>query len=575
MTILSRWMIGEGKLNMRLENADVDEGKVTLQKGGSVSFDTYFNSFSEAIFKAKTSVQKVYVLAKVEGAVRIEVYSSSRANDGVKDTLICQKEDLNTQKRTVEVPFSLTDGSFVWCKLIALSDRVKLFDGGYGTLEEKKRNVSLAVVICTFKREEYVKSNVKSLCDFARRKEEDVTVYVIDNGQTLKSEDVEGALLFSNKNLGGSGGFTRGMIEAYRAQKHTHVLLMDDDISFSPEIVARTMRLLEYANCENVAIGGGMLREDEPNVLYELGGLWNGDRLHAFYDDLDVSQKDNLLFDRQDKPDYCAWWYCCMPIGVIDRHGLPLALFIKNDDVEYGMRCKELDWTFLNGVGVYHSPFEAKYNASLEYYIRRNELVSNCFTSKKSGFKYYFKLVRSVAYQLVAQRYFAIPYAMKGYDDFLKGANYLASVDAEKLNSELRKGMPKTYSKAELEQMGFDLSNHYASKPRSVFLQTITLNGYLIPKFLCKKDCKNVRVIDSTTCKPRDFFLSKKVLQYNPLSETGFFTQEKFGEVVKTGFLLLGKAFKMLFKYGAAKRSFLKEQKYLTSFEFWTKTLGL
>lgn len=84
-------MIGEGKLNMRLENADVDEGKVTLQKGGSVSFDTYFNSFSEAIFKAKTSVRKVYVLAKVEGAVRIEVYSSSRANDGVKDTLICQK----------------------------------------------------------------------------------------------------------------------------------------------------------------------------------------------------------------------------------------------------------------------------------------------------------------------------------------------------------------------------------------------------------------------------------------------------------------------------------------------------
>lgn len=575
MTILSRWQIGEENLKTRLDNATVSGNIATMQKGGSVAFDTYFNSLSEHVFKSKTDVETMIAFAKVEGAVRIEVYSASRANDCVKDTLICQKEDLNTQNRTVEVPFALTDGSFVWCKVIALSDNAKLFEGGYATQQEKKRSVSLAVVICTFKREEYVKNNVKSLCDFAKRNQEDITVYVIDNGQTLKSEDVEGALLFKNKNLGGSGGFTRGMIEAYRAQKHTHILLMDDDISFSPEIVARTVRFLEYANCENAAIGGGMLREDKPEILYELGGLWNGDRLHAFYGDLDVSQKENLLFDRQDNPDYCAWWYCCMPIGVIDRHGLPLALFIKNDDVEYGMRCKELDWTFLNGVGVYHSPFEAKYNASLEYYIRRNELVSNCFTSKKSGFKFYFKLVRSVAYQLVAQRYFAIPYAMKGYDDFLKGANYLASLDAEKLNSELRKGMPKTYSKAELEQMGYDLSNLYSSKPRSVFLQTITLNGYLIPKFLCKKDSRNVRVIDSTTCKPRDFFLSKKVLQYNPLSETGFFTQEKFGEVVKTGFLLLGKAFKMLFKFGAAKRSFLKEQKYLTSFEFWTKTLGL
>lgn len=134
------------------------------------------------------------------------------------------------------MPFSLTDGSFVWCKLIALSDRVKLFDGGYGTLEEKKRNVSLAVVICTFKREEYVKSNVKSLCDFARRKEEDVTVYVIDNGQTLKSEDVEGALLFKNKNLGGSGGFTRGMIEAYRAQSIRMCCLWTTIFLFLPKL---------------------------------------------------------------------------------------------------------------------------------------------------------------------------------------------------------------------------------------------------------------------------------------------------------------------------------------------------
>lgn len=575
MTILSRWMIGEGKLNMRLENADVDEGKVTLQKGGSVSFDTYFNSFSEAIYKTGTSVRKVYVHADVEGAVRIEVYSSSRANDGVKDILICNKEDLNTQKRTVEVPFSLTDGSFVWCKVIALSDGVKLFDGGYGTLEEKKRNVSLAVVICTFKREEYVKSNVKSLCDFAKRNKEDITVYVIDNGQTLKSEDVEGALLFGNKNLGGSGGFTRGMIEAYRAQKHTHVLLMDDDISFSPEIAARTMRFLEYANCENAAIGGGMLREDKPEILYELGGRWNGDRLSGFCSNLDLSKKSSLLFDRQDKPDYCAWWYCCMPIGVIDRHGLPLPLFIKNDDVEYGMRCKELEWTFLNGVGVYHSPFEAKYNASLEYYIRRNELISNCYTTKRSGLKFFYKLVRCVGIQLVQQRYFAIPYSLKGYDDFLKGANYIASLDAEKLNSELRKGMPKTYSKAELEQMGYDLNNFYASKPRSVFLQTITLNGYLIPKCFCSKKSRQIRIVDSTDCPPKDFFMTRKTLQYNPLSKTGFFTQEKFGEVVKTGFLLLGMAFKMIFKYGGAKRSFLKRQKYLTSFEFWTKTLGL
>ena len=264
-----------------------------------------------------------------------------------------------------------------------------------------------------------------------------------------------------------------------------------------------------------------------------------------------------------------------MSMGVIVCFGFPLPLFIKNDDVEYGMRCKELEWTFLNGVGVYHSPFEAKYNASLEYYIRRNELISNCYTTKRSGLKFFCKLVRCVGIQLVQQRYFAIPYSLKGYDDFLKGAEYLYALDAEKVNADLRKGMPKIYSNAELEKMGYDLSDIYRSKPRCEFLQTITLNGYLIPKCLCPKKSRQIKIVDSTDCPPKDFFLTRKTLQYNPLSQTGFFTEEKFVEVIKAGFLLVGKAFEMLFKYARAKRSYLKMQKRLTSFEFWQNKLDL
>ena len=575
MTTLSRWMIGEGKLKGRLHRADVCGSTAVLQEGGSVSFDTYFNSFSEAVFRAKTSVRKAYVFAEVEGAVRIEIYSSRRFGDGVYDRLVCRKDDLRTQRRMAEVPFDLSDGSFVWCKIIALSDGVTLFGGGYATEQALVRKVNLAVCICTFKRENYVKRNVAALCEYAAQSGEDITVYVVDNGRTLTREDVSGAVLLPNENLGGSGGFARGMIAAREAGVHTHFLLMDDDISFDPEVVARTMRFLEYTVSENVAVGGGMLREDEPNVLYELGGRWNGDRLSAFYGDLDLSKKSNLLFDQAGTPDYCAWWYCCMPIGVIDRHGLPLPLFIKNDDVEYGMRCKELEWTFLNGVGVYHSPFEAKYNASLEYYIRRNELISNCYTTKRSGLKFFCKLVRCVGIQLVQQRYFAIPYSLKGYDDFLKGAEYLYALDAEKVNADLRKGMPKIYSKAELEKMGYDLSDIYRSKPRCEFLQTITLNGYLIPKCLCSKKSRQIKIVDSTDCPPKDFFLTRKTLQYNPLSQTGFFTEEKFVEVIKAGFLLVGKAFEMLFKYARAKRSYLKMQKRLTSFEFWQNKLDL
>ncbi len=575
MTTLSRWSLGEGKLNMRLEKAVVCGGKVTLRRGGSVSFDTYFNCLSEAVFVAKTSVREAYVFAEVEGAVRIEVYSSKRSGDGVADRLICRKDDVFVARRRVEVPFALSDGSFVWCKIIALSRTVTLFGGGYATEQTPVRQVNLAVCICTFKREDYVKRNVKTLCEYASQSGDAITVYVVDNGRTLTPGGVAGAVLLPNKNLGGSGGFARGMIEAYDAGVHTHFLLMDDDVSFDSEVVARTMRFLEYAVSENVAVGGGMLREDKPHILYEAGGCWDGDRLSGFYSNLDLYRKSNLLFDKADSPDYCAWWYCCMPIGVIDRHGLPLPLFIKSDDVEYGMRCKELEWTFLNGVGVFHSSFDAKYNASLEYYIRRNEPIINCYTTKRSGLRFFGKLVRIVGLQLVQQRYFAIPYILRGYDDFLKGADYLITLDAEKLNSSLRTGMPKVYAKAELENMGYALSDVYKSKPRSEFLQTITLNGYLIPERLCSKTSRRLRIIDSVDCQPRDFFMARRTLQYNPLSQTGFFTKERFSEVVKAGFLLAGKAVSMLFKYHGAKKSYLEAQACLTSFEFWQNKLGL
>lgn len=44
-----------------------------------------------------------------------------------------------------------------------------------------------------------------------------------------------------NKNVGGSGGFTRGMIESIRQKpKATHVLLMDDDVVVLSESIKRT-----------------------------------------------------------------------------------------------------------------------------------------------------------------------------------------------------------------------------------------------------------------------------------------------------------------------------------------------
>ena len=57
------------------------------------------------------------------------------------------------------------------------------------------------------------------------------TIVDNDEGRVLSAEEFEGPHIYyhRNKNVGGSGGFTRGMIESIRQKpKATHVLLMDE-----------------------------------------------------------------------------------------------------------------------------------------------------------------------------------------------------------------------------------------------------------------------------------------------------------------------------------------------------------
>ena len=113
----------------------------------------------------------------------------------------------------------------------------------------------VAVLICSgaimvfmgldvYKRQQLFKRELLSLGDEIARS---LTVHVVDNGRSLDVEGLSGGGVFihPNPNVGGSGGFARGMIESiHQKVKPTHVLLMDDDVSVSPESIRRTYALL-------------------------------------------------------------------------------------------------------------------------------------------------------------------------------------------------------------------------------------------------------------------------------------------------------------------------------------------
>lgn len=143
--------------------------------------------------------------------------------------------------------------------------------GYYGSpIPDARLNpTKLAAVICTYKREDYVKRNLQHLNQsiFAQPQQEiarHLDVFVVDNGKTLDRAEIETEQirLFPNKNCGGSGGFTRGIIEALRRKEaFSHVLLMDDDILLESNVLIKTIRFLQIVRPEHadLAIGGSML----------------------------------------------------------------------------------------------------------------------------------------------------------------------------------------------------------------------------------------------------------------------------------------------------------------------------
>ncbi|MFR6291593.1 MAG: glycosyltransferase family 2 protein [Peptococcaceae bacterium] len=326
-----------------------------------------------------------------------------------------------------------------------------VFGGGFYAspmAESELQPVKIAAVICTYKREDYVQRNLRHLretvlaqpqAEIARHLE----VFVVDNGQTLQRDEVEspGIRLFPNKNLGGSGGFTRGIIEALRRREEfNHVLLMDDDILLESSVLVKTIRFLQIVRSEHqdLAIGGSMLRLDDMAVQHEAGGKWTGRKIINLNKGFDLCNVSDLLKNEIDnRPDYNAWWYACLPLCLIDENNLPLPLFVREDDVEYGFRLFR-KWLLLNGVGVWHPSFDKKNNPIMEYYNTRNQLILNAIHYPNNPiYKNLYILLRFSGKCLLKHNGQMIQIPFKGFEDYLKGPVWLKQQDSLRLHQAL------------------------------------------------------------------------------------------------------------------------------------------
>ena len=331
-----------------------------------------------------------------------------------------------------------------------------------GDSSKALRRVNIAVDICTYKREQYVLRNMRSICkhiynDASKDVREHLDVMLIDNGKTLSDNKELAAFteanpqikVYNNENAGGAGGFTRGMLEALRKDIYTHILIMDDDAVFEPDIFVRLYGFLSTLKdgYKDITVGGALMREELPFYQFASGEQYKDNKAYNPYPMKDMRIYENCtapyMCDAVTEPDtYSGWWCCCFSMHTVRPDNLPLPVFIHCDDIEYGLRNQDKGIVFLNGICVWHRGQEYIFPGANRYYDVRNKLIMNTLHKPHFNKTAALKIIlRAMTATLMAHRYAETELAYRGLRDFCRGAGWLQSVNPEQLNNELRSRM--------------------------------------------------------------------------------------------------------------------------------------
>ena len=249
-----------------------------------------------------------------------------------------------------------------------------------------------------------------------------------------------------------------------------------------------------------------------------------------------------------------------------------MPIFIRGDDVEYGLRnMKHL--ILMNGICVWHEPFENKYSSFLEYYIMRNQLIDNSFHCEWYGAKQVNRAIFGHCMrEIMFYRYKNVELYLRGIRDFLKGPQWLMEQDGEQLHKNV---MAAGYRGIELEKLDvpfnypvYDDSIRRGDTRKQKIKRCLTFNGLFLP-------AKGTNVVPMSAARPVLFYRKKKVMQYDVTGKKAFVTEKRVGTSIKYIFKTLGVMCVIPFKIKKAQQAYRTDGLKLRTLEFWREFLAL
>jgi galactofuranosylgalactofuranosylrhamnosyl-N-acetylglucosaminyl-diphospho-decaprenol beta-1,5/1,6-galactofuranosyltransferase len=427
--------------------------QVALGPASAVSTNTYFGRFHATYWQRWTTAADVEVelIVSGSGVVRLMASDTNKVWRAV-DARAVERAD-GVAIRLVGPIDRFVDGGGMWLELTTETDGLTASDVRW-TVATDRTPPRTDVVICTYNRVDACLATLTALAGDAEALSTIGTVQVVDQGTDPLEADLALAEIKAKlrdrlhyvrqPNLGGSGGFTRGIFDALAGapQDDHDVLLMDDDILLEPEIL---IRLTAFAACTThpTIVGGQMLNLLHPAHLHvsaeradpEL--LWVGlpmpDALEEAY--LLGTDERQLPIGQERRVDteYNGWWSCLIPAAIVRAIGYPLPLFFQWDDVEFGYRARAHGFptVALPGAGVWHADFGWKdWDEWHRYFNMRNGLITAALHTGFSTKRILGHMGKLLSQYLVAMHYGLAATMIQAVEDFLEGPEVLADGSA-------------------------------------------------------------------------------------------------------------------------------------------------
>ena len=538
---------------------------LSVRFGSKVCFNTFFNGISVGVWKRNCSLENMSYILKGQGKflIRVGLINKSSATDWMQSDQI----ELNSDGVRLDIRCwpAIVDG-IIFLELTATEDCT--FSGGaLVTNSAPINNVKLGIVVTHYNRKQYVLPAIKRLRTQLLEDplyQNSVSLVVIDNSNNISAEEVQGAVLIPNINLGGSGGFMRGLLYL-KDNEFTHCLFMDDDASCEVESIRRTFAIFQFSHIERFSMSGSLLLENSPVFLYEKGACFDG-VVRPLKHGLDMTNPNDLLkAEQEEKIEYGAWWFFGFKISDVRNFAFPF--FVRGDDIQFGISNK-FNVETMNGVACWGEDFSYKSSPLTRYLDVRNHLLQALAIKKKSHFRIALLLLRFFISSLMSYNYASTKSTLLAIKHVSEGPHFwTANLDMKQVFSQVAE-----YAGSEF-MMPFDQMKKPCVKiaiRNSWFKRimiVVTLNGFLLPYWLFSEQI--ICMDKSKTGHFGKIFLFKHVFYFNPFSRTGYLASHDKRQIMQLIAAFASLFIQFFWKIDQIEKSYQEGMLELTSEQFW------